>query len=388
MTTSEIVRSGGTPAEQIPVERAPVRSEGDPGPRGRFYLLDSLRMAAALAVVLYHFTSRENAAWGLPVAEVFPSTSKITAFGGLGVQLFFIISGFVILLSVWGRSPSHFIASRIGRLFPAYWTGVLLTGFLLLVVWPEGKDISMTQVLVNLTMLQEPLGVAHVDGVYWTLWEELKFYVLIGVLATVGITRSRILLFCTFWPIAAVMAGQAQSPFLSELLMPHSAALFAGGMMIYLLHREGPSMPAFLVLGMNVILAAQQTTTSHFRAIEKMSGHDFADYYCWLAIMCCFLIVAATTLTPLKQVSWKWLALAGSLTYPLYLIHEYWGWWFISVFESWLSPWLTLLVATVLCVVLAWVIHRAVERPLGPKLRRSVGTGLERLKAVDDSSRS
>jgi peptidoglycan/LPS O-acetylase OafA/YrhL len=388
MTTTDIAG----PEVAAPAETsgsAAKRSGGTGHPKAgtRFYLLDGLRMAAAMGVLLYHFTSRENKAWGQPVNEVFPSTSEVTAFGGLGVQLFFIISGFVILLSVWGRSPSHFVASRIGRLFPAYWAGVLLTGFLLLVLWPEGKNISMTQVLANLTMLQEPVGVGHIDGAYWTLWEELKFYILIGILAVVGITRSRILAFCTFWPLAAAMAGHAKSPLLGEVLMPDYAPLFAGGMILYLVFREGPSVPAILVLGMNLILASQQTLTGQFRSIEKLSGHDYPDIYCWIAVACCFALVAATTLTPLSGISWKWLALAGSLTYPLYLVHEFWGWWFISVFNAWLPQRLTLFTAIVLCLVLAWIIHKAVERPFGPKLRKSVQAGLERLGAADENER-
>lgn len=264
---------------------------------------------------------------------------------------------------------------------------MLLTGFLLLVLWPEGKNISMTQVLAHLTMLQETIDVGHVDGAYWTLWVELKFYILIGILAALGISRSRILAFCAFWPIAAAMAGQAKNPLLGEVLMPDYASLFTGGMILCLVFREGPSTIAFLVLGMNVVMASQQTLTGQFSTIEKMSGHDFPDIYCWIAIACCFALVAATTLTPLRGVTWRWLALAGSLTYPLYVIHEYWGWWFISVVHPWLPQRPTLLIAIVLCLVLAWVIHQAVERPLGPRLRRSVQAGLECLRAADQSER-
>lgn len=118
-------------------------------PKPRFRLLDGLRIFAALAVVLYHFTARENPYWGHPVLDVFPDFAPVAAFGALGVQLFFIISGFVILMSASGRSIGDYVASRAGRLLPGYWAGVLLTGGLLLVVWPEAEDISITQVLAN-----------------------------------------------------------------------------------------------------------------------------------------------------------------------------------------------------------------------------------------------
>lgn len=86
-------------------------------------------------MVAYHYTAVfGNLFWGVPSREVFPKLSAVTAYGAMGVQLFFIISGFVILMSAHGRPVGQFAASRISRLFPAYWTAVLLTAFLLLAV--------------------------------------------------------------------------------------------------------------------------------------------------------------------------------------------------------------------------------------------------------------
>lgn len=50
---------------------------------------------------------------------MFPVLSEVTRYGYAGVNLFFVISGFVILMSVWGRTAPQFIASRVSRLYPA-----------------------------------------------------------------------------------------------------------------------------------------------------------------------------------------------------------------------------------------------------------------------------
>jgi peptidoglycan/LPS O-acetylase OafA/YrhL len=97
----------------------------------RFRVLDGLRFVAAVSVVVFHFTARAHDDWGTSVDRAFPTLSQYAAYGTLGVEFFFIISGFVILMTAWDRSLPDYTASRIGRLFPAYWAGVALSTLLL-----------------------------------------------------------------------------------------------------------------------------------------------------------------------------------------------------------------------------------------------------------------
>lgn len=362
------------------VNKPPVRSSP------RFHLLDGLRIFAALCVMVYHFTARENVAWGIPVAQVFPDFSRFSALGAFGVQLFFVISGFVILLSAWNRSLIQFTSSRVARLFPAYWVSVILTSFLLLVLWPEGREINVLDALTNLTMLQDPLEVRRVNGVYWTLWVELKFYLLMGVFIVVGITRSRVFMVAALWPLAAAISDYAEFPLLSELLMPEYAPFFAGGMILFLIHREGGTVLSWLVLGLNVVFAAQQTVNGQFGIIKNNTGIEIPDYVCWLVVFFIFVLVAAVTLTRLSTISGAFFSTAGALTFPLYLLHEYWGHWFIHVLVPHLPQRLTLIVSMLLCIVMAWLVWRYVEIPVGPRLKAACERGLRRFADRDEDS--
>lgn len=342
--------------------------------KARFRLLDGLRLFAALSVVAYHFLAIDRGQWGMPVAERFQFVSKIAAYGALGVPLFFLISGFVILMSAWGRSLPQFIASRVSRLYPAYWAGVLATTFLIVVITKGGmKNLSVGQVLMNLTMLQEGFGVAHVDGVYWTLFVEFMFYILIGLVVAWGATELRVQAFILLWPLAAVIADRAELEFASIVLVPQYAPLFAGGMAVYLLHAFGHSLSRWLLVGFTAIVATHQISNNFFgKSMVEATGQDLSAVACIAIVLLMFIVMIAITLTPLKAMGPAWLTYAGALTYPVYLIHEYWGWWLIGVLSPGANKWVTLFLAIGLSLLGASLIERFVERPLQPKIRAAM----------------
>lgn len=346
-------------------------------PRRRLLLLDTLRLFAAAAVMLYHYTAIDYAPWATSSRQVFPVLSNVTAYGFMGVQLFFVISGFVILMSAWGRSVGQFAASRISRLYPAYWTGVLLTGFLI-VVLAKGtfKDVSVPQILVNLTMMQKAVGVSHVDGVYWTLWVELLFYMLIGILLSIGITYGRVLVFIFLWPVVAALADRADSTFLVSLLVPQYAPLFAMGMALFLVHRYGHSFIRWAGVGFNLALAATLGAQGQLQNASNHTQEELSPVVFGAVLAILVGLVALCTVTPFRYRGFAWMSIAGALTYPFYLVHEYWGWWVISLVGDQFGPVFTILVAACLSLTLAWLIHRFVERPSARSLRKAVERGL------------
>src|ERR1051325_598311 len=93
--------------------------------RTRFPELDLLRFIAACGVMLFHYTyfGPQHHTW----PGSFPILSQISKYGFLGVDVFFILSGFVILLTAYEKDAIAFTVARMIRLYPAYWICVTLT---------------------------------------------------------------------------------------------------------------------------------------------------------------------------------------------------------------------------------------------------------------------
>lgn len=346
--------------------------------KSRLYALDGLRFVAALAVVGYHFVALDTVMWGRPVEGVFPTIGLWATYGALGPQLFFVISGFVILMTAWGRDVPSIVASRFARLFPAYWVAVLGTSALLILIWPAGKTVSLSQMLVNLTMLQEPLGVPNVDGVYWTLWTELRFYVLVVLLALVGITGRRVLAFCIAWPLVAQVAIAQGWQTLSHALIADYASLFAGGMLIYLIFREGHGVVSWLAFVGNTALAVSHLSPALAGSLTENSAFWARPWAVGLSLILSFVAVALIALTRVRDLQWRWLLPLGTLTYPLYLTHQYWGLWVVDNLSHRTNRWVVLAAATLFAFALAWLLER-VERRMAPFVRRRVDRSLRRL---------
>src|SRR5881394_93905 len=92
----------------------------------RLYEVDLLRFFAAMSVLLFHYCFRGYAADGMSVMP-YPTLAPVAKYGYLGVDLFFMISGFVILMSVSSGSLRDFFVSRVVRLYPAFWVCCTIT---------------------------------------------------------------------------------------------------------------------------------------------------------------------------------------------------------------------------------------------------------------------
>lgn len=146
----------------------------------RLRYVDALRGIAALLVLWMHVANGYHALGPAPMRgswlnDIFASID----IGRIGVVVFFLISGFVVPFSIHAGSAAPvrgFAIRRFFRLFPAYWLSVPLAAFAFF--WAVGSPFSARELLVNLTLLQDLVGVRPAEGVYWTLLVELVFYAL------------------------------------------------------------------------------------------------------------------------------------------------------------------------------------------------------------------
>ncbi|MFJ3161237.1 acyltransferase family protein [Streptomyces kanasensis] len=354
----------------------PVRLPA-PRRRPRLAALDGLRLVAALMVVLYHYVGLGHG-WRIDSGALFPRVFPFAAYGWLGVQLFFLISGFVICMSCWGRSLGDFFTSRVVRLYPAYWFCVLATTAVLVLVPGGYTRLAWADVVTNLTMVQAFLGVEPVDPVYWTLFAELRFYLLFAIVAWGGLTYRRVLLFCCLWGSAALAFNRFGWGSFGQFLMPEHCWYFIAGMAFYLMYRFRPTVLLWGVVAVSFAAAVPSARLTWRASIKNME--QWVPFWPVMAVLTVsFLMMALVATGRTNRITWRWLPVAGSLTYPLYLLHQYIGWEVITYVENTYRVDPTVLLGGLIGAMLsaAYLVHRIVEEPLGRWLKPRVRAGIK-----------
>ncbi|MFF7686638.1 acyltransferase family protein [Streptomyces syringium] len=376
--TSEAVLPAAPPDARTP---RPATAAPPARGKGRLRALDGLRLLAALMVALYHYGGRGGEveqAWGASPRREFPTLSGVFAYGCLGVQIFFVISGFVICMSGWGRPLRSFFASRVSRLYPAYWAAIALVTLAFALPWVAYRTVSPSDLLVNLTMLQQPVGAQRVLGVCWTLWAELRFYALFALFVVLpGATRRRVVLFCAVWTLATVVTTASHVEVLRVVVMPEHASFFIGGIGLYLIHRFGHDALAWGIVAVSFLIGQHYAVAG----LWHPPGPQYFSYrspYVIIAVVAVgYAAVAAVAVGRLHWANWRWLTVAGALTYPFYLVHEHLGWVVIGGLHRGLRipSYAAFPLTIALMLLLAWVLHRWVEQRLTPLLRGSLLPG-------------
>ncbi|MFF7605754.1 acyltransferase family protein [Streptomyces parvulus] len=371
-------------AAEPKVAEAKVAEAGPVVRKDRLAALDGLRFLAALAVVLFHFVGQTPGAmefvWGRPVDTLFPDAHRYFAFGRLGVDLFFLISGFVICMSAWGRSPRDFFISRVTRLYPMYWVAIVVSACVIYFVDTPFGHPNPRLLFANFTMLQTPLGVDNLDSVYWTLWPELCFYLTFAVVVWKGLTYQRVVIFCGLWTVAAVLAPSAGIPLLTLLVNPTSAPFFIAGMAFYLMHRYRSTPLLWGIVAMSWLLAL------HFLLAPHGGRNNWDTWSPWrgwliLSTTVIFLLIAAVALGWTSWIRGRWLTVAGTLTFPLYLLHDVIGVTILHHLGDRVDPWALVGMTTAGLILLSYLVQRFVERPIAMSMRR-------RLKSAEWSLRT
>ncbi|MFG2620635.1 acyltransferase family protein [Streptomyces sp. NPDC048507] len=354
----------------LPTPRDAATPSAAPAPRPpRLWVLDGLRIVAAVMVVCHHYM--RDAFWGGDASQPFGWLGTASRYGWLGVELFFMISGFVICMSAWGRSLGSYLRSRVIRLGPAYWFCALLTGAVL-TVQAKAFDTTaptLSQILTNLTMVQTPLRVDPLDPSYWTLWAEARFYLIFAIVAWSGLTYRKVLNFCWIWTVAALLGPTSGLPLLDIVADSVYAPLFISGICFYLIRRYGPRAgEPWVLLAFSWLL--MQRYLVDIVGWNTVAGDKLSWSVCLAVVTGCYAIMAAVALGWLDRITWRWLSTAGAISYPLYLLHQQIGVTLLPRLTDDLGPWqlVSLLVGGM--VLTSWLIHRFVERPASRALKR------------------
>lgn len=312
-------------------ERKREGSGGMSQPRARIQALDGMRAIAILLVIGFHYGAR----WTTPhihgnlypYGDVLARWPLITH-GNMGVELFFIVSGFVIALTLAGCTGwREFALKRCARLGPTMWLCAAITFVGLALIpeapfHPEARDflpsLSFIDPSLFTRLFHSPFG--SIDGVYWSLFIEVKFYFWAALLYFSG-RRDRFLARC-FSALLIVEAvdlgariwGQtAVSGLLEFFVFPGYLPWFAAGVGFYELYRNRSNgLAAATVIAAWLILVARIASGDTIDSAELLISVAF------LALFAAF-VYQPRLLAPLQ---WRPLVSIGAASYSLYLLHQ------------------------------------------------------------------
>jgi peptidoglycan/LPS O-acetylase OafA/YrhL len=343
--------------------------------------LTGIRGVAALFVAVYHL----NGFNAPPQLQVPGLASVVLDHGYLAVDLFFVLSGYVMALSygemvrVWNtRNYLRFLIRRVARVYPLF---ALITLFIALMLFTgvshETIPDAGSALGWNLLMLQGWGFATSIDGPSWSISTEWGAYLVFPILAAVTLFGNRRTLIATLAVAAGTVVLLAVLPFGDH-----------GPLDIY-----GPGSAlarclAEFTLGLMAFRAAQQRAVQAW-ARRPASGLLLAAaivaLLCWhgtdlaiVALLPAFIVTLGVGRGPVQAVLGSpLLFLAGEISYALYLLHTRFVR-FQQVLDAKLAPHLGAAAPLVTCVVMygvllmmAWLAFRFIEKPARSWLRRA-----------------
>ncbi len=322
----------------------------------RIYGLDSIRGIAALIVVIYHYTTRYN--------ELFGHESNLTVLGfpigKYGVQLFFLLSGFVIMMTVQNTSIVAFVKKRWIRLMPIYMVGVLITYTVVSIFKLPNRAVSFPELLINFTMLQGYIpDLAHVDGVYWTLVVELTFYIIMTAVLILKLEKHMHLV-SFLWLLGSgillIINSQISFWVFGRLTIYTNAEycyLFILGIMIYHIRQNNKDKRSYMII-----------------ALAFLFSYLYSSFIEFIVTLCVFVIILLVVNVEIKVLNHRILVILGEISYSLYLIHQNIGYIiirFINTYFSQIGPFY-LIFPLVFSISLALILTYFIDIPVRKSL--------------------
>ena len=333
--------------------------------KNEIFELNWLRGIAAIFVILYHYTFRYY--------ELFES--KITQvcqfeWGSAGVNTFFVLSGFLIVYTMKNQeTPQNFLFRRLKRLYPTYWFCMAVSIFLLRILL--NKKFELLVIIINGTMLQDFLGVESIDGAYWTLSYELRFYAIIFLcivltrsqskenrLVVINVVAILILVSTLFYSNSNLLHSTNLSVSLYNMFfMPKFSCSFIAGMLVYFIIKR-----QYTVLNCMALIGC---------VMEAYIMQE-SSYVISLLLTICYIAVVMElrkqssigynmNITTLEKNGMRLLSQIARISFPLYLLHQNIGYGILQRLEMIDISNQCIIIVPIVCVILLAVLIYKVE---------------------------
>ena len=310
----------------------------------RILSIETIRGLAALSVCLFHFANSNlhftgNTVW----------YREFASFGWLGVEAFFVVSGFVISYSLIGNNFEikefpRFFLRRCLRIEPPYIVSIalvlLLNYFASLSHLFKGVPfkIDFVQILLHFAYLTEHFNFHWLQTVYWTLEAEFQFYIIIGLLIPFAIRNKLNVYILTFLLLISALFIQLNVfRFMPFFVMGISTSFYMKKIIKFY------EWLMFLILSVIFIFLTKQLAVCAFVGIS-------------VSLIICFTNIRSTFTDFL-----------GKISFSLYLVHIPIGSKILNFgsrfANSDLKTYEVLIFSLVITLLFAWVFYITVEQP-------------------------
>ncbi|NND99736.1 MAG: acyltransferase [Pirellulaceae bacterium] len=334
-------------------------------PHRRILELDALRALAAINLVLFHFTHVYAVKFGYETALGFE-----WPFGAYGVEMFFILSGFVNSMSLLRRGkPVDFVAARMIRIVPIFLLVIIANLWVMSFAPLNQTPVTTGQFVANMTLLPRIFGYECLDPVMWTLQVEMMFYATLVTMFKVGALKRYFLGWGTLLTLSYFVCpsldslqavhGQATwfgvATAVRRLMLLDFVPLFAIGFLLYMI-KTGTGKRWQNILG---ILAAAAV----FHSIDHGKHNPVAT-----ALIIGLVTASAYGRVPILRL--RPLVYVSTISYALYLCHNNLGSIVIHRFDHNGVPSIVcFVVACAFSFAMAIIVTHWIEEPMTRRLR-------------------
>jgi peptidoglycan/LPS O-acetylase OafA/YrhL len=353
---------------------------------GKINAIQGLRGIAALLVVADHSIlqfSQTTRADRVANAHLIHVAETL---GRQGVEIFFLISGFVMTVASYEdfkqpNASSGFLWRRIARIVPLYW---LITALVVVqIVW-QGRPLHPLDLVRSLAFIPY----VNDDGTLqpllrrgWTLNYEMFFYAVFaialfqrpqrGLSAVIG-TLVLLAVVGQLWSADRCIADscRALSFYLQPVMLYFAGGIVLGAFRVFLQRRNRtPGLRFDNGLGLALVLTAAQAAYISFATASTLT-YVAGILYCILATAACALLEDRSEHGRLRVLS----LMVGEASYSIYMTHSLFvdpasRLWIRTLGTHWLAAYLAIMVVGT--SALGWLTFRCVERPMLRAFRRA-----------------
>jgi peptidoglycan/LPS O-acetylase OafA/YrhL len=333
----------------------------------KFITIQVRRGIAAIMVMLYHATRHYNLKGLNFIGNIFKN-------GYLGVDIFFVLSGFVITISSLkyfkNKNPLEFTIKRITRIFPSFWLYLLFPLTILYFIFPQFiYDKSAFEFSNYLKVIFLTFNHPTISQVTWTLSFELYFYFLFLMILINKSFKFLVVCVLIFSFLNLVGLPVSQNLYFKKYLFsPLVLEFFLGVLIAFILQKINTIKKylQFVILFISLTLFLLSFYLEDYNYIH-ISKHNRFLYF---GIASFLLILSSLLIEKFNKISFnKYLVSIGDASYVLYLIHSI----ILSFFNNSLiltgrfiilNNQITTVIICFLIVIISIIIHKYTEKPM------------------------